>query len=220
MTQTDRGSAPVGLRGHRVRNVERTEEKKQAILLGAARAFARRGYQGTNLEDIAAEAGLAKGHLYHYFVSKEHLFTEIRVMATRNGVRGLEAIIARGLGPEATLRRAIRAQVAVSFQPVEQQAIILNDPPDLCDESRALIRDLQRQFENLIAGVIREGMESGAFTPGDPKLAAFTVTRASVSVATWYRPGGPWEPEWIADQVTEMIMRSVLAPGRGQAPAS
>ena len=47
--------------------------------MGAARAFAHGGYDATNMDQIAHECGLAKGHIYHYFRSKEEIFTEIRV---------------------------------------------------------------------------------------------------------------------------------------------
>jgi AcrR family transcriptional regulator len=49
--------------------------------VGAARAFAYGGYDATNMDQIARERGLAKGHIYHYFRSTEEIFTEIRTDA-------------------------------------------------------------------------------------------------------------------------------------------
>jgi AcrR family transcriptional regulator len=50
------------------------QEDNRAHLLGAAlRAFARKGYEGTTIRDIAAEAQVASGLLYHYFPSKQAL---------------------------------------------------------------------------------------------------------------------------------------------------
>ena len=57
----------VGVRGHRVRDVAKAEERRREILIGAARAFAHGGYDATNMDQIAQACGLAKGHIYHYF---------------------------------------------------------------------------------------------------------------------------------------------------------
>ncbi len=50
-------------------------QKEAQIIDGAARVFARDGYEGASMSRIAAEAGVSKGTLYNYFSSKAHLFT-------------------------------------------------------------------------------------------------------------------------------------------------
>ena len=50
-------------------------QKETQIINGAARVFARDGYEGASMSRIAAEAGVSKGTLYNYFSSKAHLFT-------------------------------------------------------------------------------------------------------------------------------------------------
>jgi AcrR family transcriptional regulator len=53
------------------------EEKRKQILDAAVRVFARGGYHGSRVGDIAEEAGVAHGLLYHYFRSKEQVLQTI-----------------------------------------------------------------------------------------------------------------------------------------------
>jgi len=53
------------------------EEKRKLILDSAVRVFSRRGYHGSRVGDIAEEAGVAHGLLYHYFSSKEQVLQTI-----------------------------------------------------------------------------------------------------------------------------------------------
>jgi TetR/AcrR family fatty acid metabolism transcriptional regulator len=53
------------------------EERRRAILAAAVRVFARRGYHGARVGDIAEEAGVAHGLLYHYFSSKEEVLETV-----------------------------------------------------------------------------------------------------------------------------------------------
>ena len=110
-------SKAMGVRGHRIRDLAKTEERRREILLGAARAFARSGYDATNMDQIARECGLAKGHIYHYFLSKEDIFSEIRTDAISRAIDQLSAI-ARGSNgdPELTLQKAISALIAWVFE--------------------------------------------------------------------------------------------------------
>src|ERR1044072_8018168 len=53
------------------------EDKRRLILDSAVRVFARKGYHTCRVGDIAEEAGVAHGLLYHYFRSKEEVLETI-----------------------------------------------------------------------------------------------------------------------------------------------
>jgi AcrR family transcriptional regulator len=53
------------------------EEKRQLLLQAATRVFARKGFHASRVGDIAEEAGVAHGLLYHYFASKEEVLDAI-----------------------------------------------------------------------------------------------------------------------------------------------
>jgi AcrR family transcriptional regulator len=56
---------------------ERTTDRRAALLAAAVRVFARKGFHGSRVGDIAEEAGVAHGLLYHYFRSKEEVLETI-----------------------------------------------------------------------------------------------------------------------------------------------
>jgi TetR/AcrR family transcriptional regulator, cholesterol catabolism regulator len=212
--QAPSASEPVGIRGYRVRDVAKAAERRREILMGAARAFAHGGYDATNMDQIARECGLAKGHLYHYFRSKEEIFTEIRIDAVSRIIERLAAIARAAAGdPELALQRAISAVIARIFDQEQRYELVLPDPVSLSPENRKRIRTLSRRYERMFADIVRSGMDKGIFVPGDPKLMTFVILRAAFTVADWYRAGGKWKPQWIVAQVAEQLVRSVRKPG-------
>jgi TetR/AcrR family transcriptional regulator, cholesterol catabolism regulator len=200
----------VGVRGYRIRNAAKTEERRREILMGAARAFARSGYDATNMDQIAHECGLAKGHIYHYFRGKEEIFTEIRIDATRRAVEQLAEIApAANHQPELALRKAISVLIARVFQEGDRYEPVLADPVSLSAANRKRIRTVSRRYEQMFADILRSGMKHGVFAIGEPKLMTFVILRAANTVAGWYREAGKWKPQWIVEQVTEQLVRSV-----------
>lgn len=53
---------------------EQAAARREELIQTAVRHFAAKGYEGTSLDDVAGDAGVAKGLLYHYFGSKQDLF--------------------------------------------------------------------------------------------------------------------------------------------------
>ena len=203
-------SHAIGIRGYRIRDVAKAEERRREILMGAARAFAHGGYNATNMDQIARECGLAKGHIYHYFRSKEEIFTEIRSDAVVRLIEKLTPIAtAAAKDPELALRKAIAAVIGRIFDPEERYELGLPDPVSLSAENRKRIRTLGRRYERMFTNIVRTGMNQGTFAAGDPKLTTFVILRAAFTVAQWYREGGKWKPQWIIEQVTEQLVRSV-----------
>jgi AcrR family transcriptional regulator len=67
----------MGQRVARLTRAERQEQTRRELLDAAARVFVRRGFQGSTVEEISAEAGYSRGAFYSNFASKEDLFVEL-----------------------------------------------------------------------------------------------------------------------------------------------
>ena len=93
---------------------KKSDRTRQAVLDAAARLFARKGYAGTNLAEIAAEAGIKAGSLYYHFDSKDELTYEVLRFGTAHSHAharaAVEALGARA-GAVARLRAAIEAHL-------------------------------------------------------------------------------------------------------------
>jgi len=64
-------------------SAEHTEARRRQILEGAQRAFARYGYDGATVAKIEEETNLSRGAIFNYFDSKQDLFVELAVEASR-----------------------------------------------------------------------------------------------------------------------------------------
>lgn len=76
-------------------NQRMRDERREKILSCALRLFAAKGLSATKVSEIAAEAEMSQGLMYHYFASKEDIFTELvrRAFEKMNAAaRGLEAL--------------------------------------------------------------------------------------------------------------------------------
>ncbi len=150
------------------------EEKRKLILDAAVRVFARSGYHGSRVGDIAEEAGVAHGLLYHYFSSKEQV---------------LQTIFRENWGELLARFRAVEAADESADEKLEGIAKILlrtwrNDPDLVTVMVREVARSpqLQSQVEEvreafaIVQRVIEDGQAAGVFRPDlDARLASWVV---------------------------------------------
>lgn len=94
----------------RVSESTKTEHRRR-LLEAAAAEFAKKGLEGARVDDISLAAGLAKGTIYNYFGSKQHVFREV-IAAWSNRVDASRAFIAE----DAPVREQLRAIVEADMQ--------------------------------------------------------------------------------------------------------
>ena len=147
-------------------------DKRKLILDAAIRVFAEHGYHGARVGDIAEDAGVAHGLLYHYFSSKDEV---------------LRTIFVENWGELITRFRAVEDSNEPAPEKLEGIAKILlrtwrNDPALVTVMVREVARSqqLQAQVEDVreafavVQRVIEEGQASGAFRSGvDARLASW-----------------------------------------------
>jgi TetR/AcrR family fatty acid metabolism transcriptional regulator len=81
------------------------EEKRRLLLDAAVRVFARKGYHASRVGDIAEEAGVAYGLLYHYFQSKEEVLLTVFRETWRALIETIRSVEQAGDRPREQLRK-------------------------------------------------------------------------------------------------------------------
>src|SRR5574341_942153 len=93
------------------RRLNREQKKtltRERLLKAAERVFARRGYGGASLDDVAEEAGFSKGAIYSNFKNKEDLFLALVDQHIEERVRDIQRTLATGGQANERAREAAR----------------------------------------------------------------------------------------------------------------
>jgi TetR/AcrR family transcriptional regulator, fatty acid metabolism regulator protein len=184
------------------------EEKRRLILDAAVRVFAHKGFHTSRVGDIAEEAGVAHGLLYHYFSSKDEVLETIfrenwgvlveRIQtveqsddSARDQLRHVAAIILRTWRHQPDVVRVLVREIARS--------------PEMQDRISDLVKPIVA-----IRRIIERGQESGEFRADlDPALAAVVFYGGIDEVLTGWvlgqLPSGMAEVEAAERTVVEVL---------------
>lgn len=193
---------------------ERDELKRNSILRAAAQCFNRSGFHGTSMDDIAERLGVTKPALYRYVKNKHEVLAACFSLVMDMSFRHVENGESTGRTGLEKLRITIRGYLAELIGDFGHPVVILEEGALLPDQLRGLIRrrdELERRYRALV----EEGMRDGSIIPCNPKLAVFALFGAMNWVPKWYRQGGEWSADFVADQLVRLITRALDAHPQG-----
>src|SRR5215210_5401703 len=150
---------------------ERQADRRRQLLGAAVKVFAEKGFHAARVGDVAEEAGVAYGLVYHYFKSKEELLETIFRSTWTEMLARVREVEQAGV-PAAEAVRQVTALLLRTWR---------RDP----DLVRVLVREVtrnqhvQQELQEITAAmqalerIVRRGQETGEFRDAlDPRLAA------------------------------------------------
>src|SRR6266571_4648158 len=195
-------------RRRRPRNADPQASTRVDILKSAAAAFRRLGYHGATVEEIAAALQMKKGNLYYYFRNKEEILFACHQYSLDRLTELLEAITRSEIGPDQKLRQLITAFVHTILDELHGTALFL-DLEALTPAHLKTVIARRDQFERGVRRLLEDGIDSGQFTAGNPKLLAFALFGAVNWIPRWFNPEGPATSQEIADLFADFFIRGL-----------
>jgi TetR/AcrR family transcriptional regulator, cholesterol catabolism regulator len=185
---------------------------RDAILRVFAEQVADRGYADTSLADIAAELNLSKGTIVHHFGTKEALLRELHVAYFTRRFAEADYVHAQLKDPVSRLAAMIYALLAAHRDDRAASLACLRElvryfDGDLTD----YVREQRARYTAIVGGILRDGVDEGAFRTADAKMSALQVFGMCNYAWTWYQPDGAQSVEDIARLFARNILDGLAA---------
>ena len=202
----------------------RSAQTRERIIAAATEVFARSGFHGARVADIAEQAGIAYGLVYHYFHNKDDILAAIFTERWAQYVSYLHEVGDMDLGFREQMRRLVHFWVEVYRREPDLMTVMINEVTRSYEflESHD-IATVMVAFE-AIEAMIRKARERGEVASEvDPQLASYMVFGAAEMVLTGYvmRTLRRSDPTAFALDETQMleVLLDGLAPRAPATPA-
>jgi TetR/AcrR family fatty acid metabolism transcriptional regulator len=148
-------------------------DRRRQILDAAIRVFARQGFHACRVSDIAREAGVAYGLVYHYFNSKDQVLNELFVERWSLLLAAIEEVDSRPIPPREKLD-AVAGFIIDSYRhdPELMKVIIVEVTRAANSFGRTHLPEISQAYD-LIAKIVRDAQAAGDFRGDvDPTFAS------------------------------------------------
>jgi TetR/AcrR family transcriptional regulator, cholesterol catabolism regulator len=189
----------------------RSPGRRSEILDAFVRYVAERGYERTNMGDIADDLGMSKGTIVHHFGTKAQMLRELEETHLARQLDALQMAWARLAAPHERIAAIIYAsallQVVARDATVASQREVVqlsNDP------AMQQVRKLRHQLQSLAIDEIRSGIASGVFRRVDVELAALQLWGSLQWMWVWFDPADSLTPEQVGAAFVDVFLGGLL----------
>lgn len=161
------------------------------ICRAALHCFARSGFHGTSIRQIAAEAGLSVPGIYHHYASKSAILVALCDLAMEELLAASYSAVGTG---NTTLERfecLVAYLVQFHAEYGEMAFVTYSEIRSLPDDARERHLQQRREEQAIITDIVERGVEEGVFTTPHPREAARAITTLCIGISQWYRVEGP-----------------------------
>lgn len=185
-------------------------ERRRQILDAAVRVFARQGFHRSRVSDIADEAGVAYGLLYHYFRSKDQLLSTVFSERWALMLDAIEAADKRDASGRDKLDEIARFIVSSYHHDPDMMKVIIVEVTRAANSfGRVHLEEIGRAYDG-IAAIVEAAQRQGEFRPdADPQVAAMSFYGVVEQALTAWIFGQLGDTEHEITAVREQIVATV-----------
>ncbi len=158
------------------------ERNEATILSGAERVFARAGFEGATMAQIAEEAGVPKPNLHYYFGNKLDLYRAVLNRVLHDWLDPTDVIVAEA-EPRIALENYVRKKMALAFSRPDASRVFANELLHGGTEIADLLATTLRGLVQDKAAVIDHWVAQGRMAPVDSTHLFFTIWSATQTYA-------------------------------------
>jgi TetR/AcrR family transcriptional regulator, cholesterol catabolism regulator len=193
-------------------------DQRGRILEAAAHAIASAGYEQCSLARVARTLGLTRPALYHYFPTKQRIFTEIALSTAQAMTAHVQAAVDDALSSTQQLR-ALMIAYAEYFE-AQYWMVSATLTGDRCSErlergDREAFLSLRRACMEPFEQTLRRGMATGELRSFDVSAALRCIFQL-IDVTGWFRPDGTTRAADFASDACALLLDGL----RGDAPST
>ncbi len=189
----------------------RSPGRRGEILDAFVRYVAERGYDRTNIGDIADELGMSKGTIVHHFGTKAQMLRELEETHLASQLDVLRLVWDRLVAPHERIAAIIFASALL--QVVDRHAAVASqrEVVQLFDDpAMEHVRQLRQQLQTLAVNEIRCGIESGVFRRVDVELAALQLWGSLEWMWVWFDPADTRTAEQVGAAFVDVFLGGLL----------
>ena len=189
------------------------EQRRLTIVEKAAELYAARGFLGASVSDLAAELGMSKSLLYHYYPSKEDILFEVMDSHLRDLNEAMNAVLTMDAPAADRLRALTRRFMELYVGAAARHRVLLNELDNLPADRRADIVSRQRRLIRMIEQLMIEIQPALKRRKRAQTPSAMLFFGMINWTHTWFNADGAVSTKEVADLAADITLRGLEGMG-------
>jgi AcrR family transcriptional regulator len=186
--------------------------RKQGILDIFAEMVAERGYDSVSIRDVAEYLDISKGTVIHHYGSKDKLLEEVHSRYMKRRLAEIRLILPQLDTPTEQLAGMVLQNLFSMRDDHDATVAFAREIVRFAsDPIMVEVREMRREYTNIMRDILARGMESGDFRREDSHILALQIFGMTNWSWTWLRTEGTWKVEDLGASFVRTIVSGIRA---------
>ncbi|MCC1483893.1 TetR/AcrR family transcriptional regulator [Winogradskyella immobilis] len=186
----------------------KTLNRKDEILIVAAKLFKEKGYSAVTMRDLATDMHIKAASLYNHIESKQAILKEIILSISEQFTEGMERIIKLDASSIEKLKKVIRLHVKITSRNTNGMASLNNDWMHLGDQLE-YYKKLRYNYEDNFRQIIQNGIDSNEIKNEKLDVLLFSMLSTLRSLYIWIPKKEDINIEELSDSLSEILITGI-----------
>jgi len=192
------------------------QSKREQIVEAAALVFARRGYSGAVIAEIAIQANIGKGTVYEYFKSKEDLFFAVFEWFQKKTAKAAMVGVSSLGGSASDRLRSLSGSLMGLWDEIQDAFVLVmefwaaSSSTTMRQRFKGAFKQLYDDYRNIVSALIMEGIKSGEFRADvkpEAVAAALVGTWDALFLQAWFDEN--FDPAATAKDFLDIVLKGL-----------
>jgi AcrR family transcriptional regulator len=188
---------------------EEQERRRKEIFNASVHLFLSKGFNETSMREIAEAAGIGKSTLYDYFPSKDDILLSFVEDELQKLTEEIQKIDEQTIGAMEKLRQMMFAYMDYLATNEDFYMKLSLEVQRLAQQSLARIQRKRHALQDVLRGILEEGIQEGCFRPMDSLLATRVLLTALTPAVYSTRPSG--SRQQMMEEAFALMLKGIQA---------
>lgn len=190
----------------------KAEEQRSRVLEASVDIFSKRGYRATSMNEIAAEVGLSKPTLYHYFRSKEAILVRLYEEVMAESLSSARSIVESAPSPLEAVRQLLSYRARYTCKNQALHKVFFEEEDELPGDLLHTVIEGRKEFEDILKKAVTQHLDAAAVElPTSCTVYVNTCLGAVNWAYKWFDPGGHEDAATLAEHIAALMLQPLLA---------
>lgn len=185
------------------------DRKRDVITTEAAKLFAKKGFDGASLADLAAACDTSKSLIYHYYPSKEAILFDVMSAHIDLLLGVVDRLKNKNAPPQEGFTELARELMRCYVGAAASQKVLLYELDNLPQQQRAEIVRKQREIIDFAEALLKQSAPHNVRDHGRLRAHVMLFFGMLNWTHNWFKPSGPVGRDEIADMAAEATLRAL-----------
>ena len=200
------------------------EERREAIVEHAARLFAKTGFLGASVAELAAACATSKSLIYHYYPSKEDILFAVMISHLDQLSEDVNGVVSARANPAEQLKVLVHKFMQHYVGAADRQKVLLNELDNLPQDRRSEIVTKQKAIVDSVQTILVALNPDLVNERARARVQTMLLFGMINWTHTWFNPQGEVSADEVADMALDLIgaadAASKKTPSRGASAAA